>query len=220
MRVPVAPDVKDRRSAKLFLPTFETKVRLVSLRFFLRPQFVRQFGFDLLNGRQTRLELFREGFHSAIRSRIRTLWPHWICATSCCTIVRSGHASAKARIYLMLRPENPAISGNARRKSAESRSITREPQPSRCCCVNIACPISQYNATSCALTARAAFTCAARILPGPPGFWRNRRACRDASKGAIRWNRHARAVIPRGLLPGRGCLILPTSPSAAASPAA
>lgn len=41
----------------------------------------------------------------------------------------SGHASAKALIYLRFRGENPCWPGNARCKSAASRSMTFVPQP-------------------------------------------------------------------------------------------
>ena len=38
------------------------------------------------------------------------------CATTRCTISRSGHAAAKAHMYLRLRGEKPFMSGKASRR--------------------------------------------------------------------------------------------------------
>ena len=63
----------------------------------------------------------------------RMLWPQGSCATSCCKIVRSGRASAKARMSFRLRGERPVISGKSRRRSRANRSLTPVPQPSADC---------------------------------------------------------------------------------------
>lgn len=57
---------------------------------------------------------------------------HGNCATTCCTISKSGQLSANFRIYLMFRGEKPDISGNASFKSLDIRSLTFVPQPSSC----------------------------------------------------------------------------------------
>jgi len=46
---------------------------------------------------------------------------------------------------LRFRADKPVMSGKSRRKSAESRSITREPQPSRACRSMISRPIPQLS---------------------------------------------------------------------------
>lgn len=61
----------------------------------------------------------------------------------CCTIARSGQPSANARMYLRFREERPDMSGNASRRSAESRSMTLAPQPSWACRCRIVWPMSQ-----------------------------------------------------------------------------
>ncbi len=55
------------------------------------------------------------------------LCPHGNCPTACWTIAASGHASAKARMYMRLAREKPFMSGNAARKSCANRSITLAP---------------------------------------------------------------------------------------------
>jgi hypothetical protein len=44
-------------------------------------------------------------------------------------------------MYLRFRADKPVMSGKSRRKSAESRSMTRDPQPSRACRSRISRPI-------------------------------------------------------------------------------
>ena len=56
-------------------------------------------------------------------SRMAILLRHGICATVRCTISRSFHASANARIYFRLRGENPPISGKDFFKSWDSLSM-------------------------------------------------------------------------------------------------
>src|SRR5213592_653622 len=50
-------------------------------------------------------------------------WYQGNCASVACTIVSSGHASAKARMYLRFRPEKPVMLGKARPRSRAMRSI-------------------------------------------------------------------------------------------------
>ncbi|GIW96105.1 MAG: hypothetical protein KatS3mg110_4146 [Pirellulaceae bacterium] len=94
------------------------------------------------------------------------LWNQGICAATCCTICRLGQAAAKARMYLRLRGESPCISGDSRRRSAESRSTTLTPQPSRCWRSRMAQPMSHYNRTIAALAVMTArrHTCRMRCL--------------------------------------------------------
>src|SRR5437762_10594339 len=55
------------------------------------------------------------------------LWNQVICASTSCTIERSVHAAAKARLYFRLRGDSPRMSGKALRRSAASRSMTLAP---------------------------------------------------------------------------------------------
>ena len=56
-------------------------------------------------------------------------------------------------MYLRLRGEKPRRSGNASRRSCESRSIVLAPQPSCSWRPRIALPISQYSNTIASLAA-------------------------------------------------------------------
>jgi hypothetical protein len=77
-----------------------------------------------------------------------TWWYHGNCASHACTIAKSGHAAAKARMYLRLRGENPEVPGNRSRRSADNLSMTRVPQPSASWRARISAPIAQYVLTS------------------------------------------------------------------------
>lgn len=84
------------------------------------------------------------------------LWPHGICAATCCTNAESGHAAAKARMYSRFRAERPVIAGKAFNRSRERRSTTFAPQP---CCYwrsRISVPMVQYRRTSSLFAATAA----------------------------------------------------------------
>src|ERR1017187_9820316 len=63
----------------------------------------------------------RSSMSASLSSRTQ-LWNHGNCAATCCTISSSFQTSAKRRIYLRLRTEKPFMSGNARFRSAASRS--------------------------------------------------------------------------------------------------
>ena len=72
----------------------------------------------------------------------------WVCLVKCSSCISR------------FRDERPFISGNSRRRSKDSRSITLEPHPSRRCCSRICLPILQYSNTSSRLTASPAFSLA------------------------------------------------------------
>ena len=71
------------------------------------------------------------------------LWYQVICASAACTNDRSGQVSANAFMYLRFRGENPCISGNAARRSAERLSMILAPQPARSWRSTISRPICQ-----------------------------------------------------------------------------
>lgn len=92
-------------------------------------------------------------------------WYQGNCASTSCTNCASGQPSAKARMYLRLRGENPFMSGKASRKSCASRSTTLAPQPCAACRARMSRPICQYSSTSSRLTASVARCWALWIRP-------------------------------------------------------
>ena len=89
----------------------------------------------------------RRSAESSSFSNSAMWWYQGIRARGSCTIARSGHAAAKALMYLRLRGEKPFMSGKASRRSEASRSITFAPQPARSCRSRIIRPMSQYSRT-------------------------------------------------------------------------